>query len=618
MKLGILRSNRLLICLLSFYSFPLICHADSPWVEVRSPHFSVVTNAGEKRGRDVALRFEQMRAVFTVLIPKANVNSAIPLEIVAFSNTKEFREFAPLWHGKPVELAGLFMRGQDRSFILLDLSVEDPYSVVFHEYAHQLLNAMLTRPMDLWFEEGFAEFFSSIQIKDKEAQVGKIPDMTFIVLRQRGMMSVSSLFRTRHDSSTYNESGDHRTVFYQESRMVVHYLYENQLVPKLNVYLSAVAKGIPLDEALQQAFGMSVEQFDKTMYDYVWNGRYKSFVIQNPPSVSSSGFTTAPITGLDVATLTAEIHVQTDDYREKAAAEFQEILKTNPDNLAANRGLGYARLRQKRFDEAQNYFRKAAQLDSKDAKLHFYSALLMSREGTFEGGAEPEEIVKELEAATSIDPTYAEAYTLLGFAQVRAGNPEQGVAAMEKAVSLKPRDERYRFNLAQLYMSNSSFDKAQAILQELEKSGSAELQPQIQKALQFVQLAKQPHVSVAHRQEKPEDDPEETPAAEDDSDAPKLRRKSPAAQDKEPEKIHKPARYMTATILSVDCSHPPSATITAVAGATTWKLAVPDVQRLVVLKAGKFSCLWEKRKAGMNIVETGSGEGTVYTVELLP
>lgn len=31
------------------------------WVEVRSPHFSVVTDAGEKRRREVALRFEQMR-----------------------------------------------------------------------------------------------------------------------------------------------------------------------------------------------------------------------------------------------------------------------------------------------------------------------------------------------------------------------------------------------------------------------------------------------------------------------------------------------------------------------------------------------------------------------------
>jgi kynureninase len=44
-------------------------------VEVRSPNFSVVTDAGEKRGREVAMRFEQMRAVFGALMTKANVNA---------------------------------------------------------------------------------------------------------------------------------------------------------------------------------------------------------------------------------------------------------------------------------------------------------------------------------------------------------------------------------------------------------------------------------------------------------------------------------------------------------------------------------------------------------------
>lgn len=33
---------------------------DPQWVEVRSPNFSVITDAGGKRGRDVALHFEQM------------------------------------------------------------------------------------------------------------------------------------------------------------------------------------------------------------------------------------------------------------------------------------------------------------------------------------------------------------------------------------------------------------------------------------------------------------------------------------------------------------------------------------------------------------------------------
>src|ERR1035438_2449812 len=147
-----------------FSLVPPASAAEPQWIEIRSPHFSVVTDAGEKHGREVAMRFEQMRAVFAALLVKANVNSPIPLEIVAFRNSKELRQYAPLWKGKPVELAGLFQGSEDRTFIMLDVSVENPWTVVFHEYAHQLMNAMMTDSIDPWFEEGFAEYFSSIEV----------------------------------------------------------------------------------------------------------------------------------------------------------------------------------------------------------------------------------------------------------------------------------------------------------------------------------------------------------------------------------------------------------------------------------------------------------------------
>ena len=209
---------------------------DAHWIEVKSPHFSVVTDAGEKRGRETAMRFEQMRAVFGTLMTKAKVNIPIPLQIVAFRNSKELRQFAPLWNGKAVQLAGLFQGGEDRSFIMLDMSTENPWSVVFHEYAHQLMNGVLTARVDPWFEEGFAEYFSSIEVDSKEARVGKIPEDEYLVLQQNGMMKVADLFRVQQNSSTYNESGSHRTVFYAESGIVVHYLYDNNLIPKLSQY----------------------------------------------------------------------------------------------------------------------------------------------------------------------------------------------------------------------------------------------------------------------------------------------------------------------------------------------------------------------------------------------
>jgi hypothetical protein len=167
-------------------------HAGSPqWVEVKSPHFSVVTDAGEKKGREVATRFEQMRAVFGKLFARASVNVPVPLQIVAFRNGKELSQMAPLYHGKPTEVAGLFQPGEDRSFIMLDMSVDNPFNVVFHEYAHQLMNGNLKDEAAPWFDEGFAEYFATITVDGKQARVGKIPEDTFLILRHAGMMKVT-------------------------------------------------------------------------------------------------------------------------------------------------------------------------------------------------------------------------------------------------------------------------------------------------------------------------------------------------------------------------------------------------------------------------------------------
>ena len=51
---------------------------ESKWIEVHTTDFSVMTDAGEKRGREVALRMEQMRAVFGQLISKTNSKCRCP------------------------------------------------------------------------------------------------------------------------------------------------------------------------------------------------------------------------------------------------------------------------------------------------------------------------------------------------------------------------------------------------------------------------------------------------------------------------------------------------------------------------------------------------------------
>ena len=81
---------------------------------------------------------------------------------------------APLRQGRPISAPGFFLAGEDRNFIVLDLAAEDSWRAVSREFALLLLNFNYPPTQD-WFDEGFAQYFSSLRLGDNQAQVGGDP-----------------------------------------------------------------------------------------------------------------------------------------------------------------------------------------------------------------------------------------------------------------------------------------------------------------------------------------------------------------------------------------------------------------------------------------------------------
>jgi tetratricopeptide (TPR) repeat protein len=605
------RSSSIFRCLFAFVF--VLCAlspsfaGESQWVEVRSPNFSVVTDAGEKRGREVAMRFEQMRAVFGALMTKANVNLPVPLQIVAFRNTKEMRQVAPLFNGKPTQVAGLFQGGEDRSFIMLDMSVENPWVVVFHEYAHQLMDGNLPGDFAPWFEEGFAEYFSSIEVDSKEAQVGKIPNYEYAILEQVGMMKIADLLRVQQNTSTYNESGDHRTTFYAESGILMHYIYDNNLLPKVGIYFDlTLSQHKSIEDAVEQAFGMNTQQFDRTLRNYAASGRFKYYPIPTPPSIASSNYTVTPLATATGNAVLADIHLHTRDYQERALTEFQDILKSDPNNLAACRGLGYAYLQKQDFTQAREYFKRASQLDSKDPRVHYYNALLITRESGFGANADVPAITKELETSISLDPTFADSYALLAFAQSTSGDTATAIATMRKAIAISPRNESYLFNLANLYMAKRQPDQTIALLQALQVTDNPKL------ALEVTGLLTQARQFRAMLKAGAQPEEPLTALTTTQREVPKSDSANATAA---PVRLG-PAKFIKGTLTNADCATPPAAVLTVVSGEKTWKMTVADRNHLVLIGADNFSCSWSNQKVAINYRETNNGEANVISLEI--
>ena len=579
---------------------------DAQWVEIRSPHFSVVTDAGERRGRDVALRFEQMRVVFGGLMAKAKVNTPIPLQIVAFRNTKELMQFSPLFKGKASKFAGLFQGGSDRCFILLDMSVENPWQVVFHEYAHQLMDGTLETQLDPWFEEGFAEYFRSITVDGREADIGKVPEDEYYILEHSSWMRIADLMRVRQNTATYNENGDHQTVFYAESGMLVHYLYDNSLIVKAGDYFNLVANNhLPVEDAIQQAFGMSSAQLDKALRNYASSGRFKYYKLPAPAGMDAKAYTSAPVSAIDAQAILADVHLHSPDYQDEARQEFEDVLKADPNNAAALRGLGYSYLVKHEYEKAGEYFQKSAQLNPNDARVLYYSAMLSQREGFSGDPARATSMQDQLERSIKLDPDFADSYNILSYTYLSQGKLDQAMQSLRKAIELNPREEQYRFNLANLYMEHGQVKEATAVLQALQASEDPRTSARAADALSDLQR-------------RAEDVAAEHASAVDRSGQALLSRNPSPQTETEPTSVPVvgAAKFLHGKILSVDCSNPPAAMLSISTGGQTRKMHVANSSKTILIGADRLSCDWKNQSVAVNYRDNKDGSGEIISLEI--
>ncbi len=188
-----------------FFSLPARA-AEPPWLEVHSTHFTVITDAGEKKGREVALRFEQMRTVFATLLGKTACNQPLPLTILALKNDKSYYQVAPLRNGQPIDVPGFFLPGEDQDFIVLNLFEDEPWRAVAHDFAHMFLNYNYP-PAQGWFDEGLAEYFSSIRVDNKQVEIGGDPELSPTVTEDFSPTSAKLILPNRSPNCWARRSG---------------------------------------------------------------------------------------------------------------------------------------------------------------------------------------------------------------------------------------------------------------------------------------------------------------------------------------------------------------------------------------------------------------------------
>ncbi len=435
------------------------------WIEVRSPHFIVLTDSNEKQGRRVASQLERMRAVFHVLMPAAADTAGSPIIVLALKDRKAFQSLEPeayLAKGQ-LDLAGLFLRGPDKNYILLRLDAQGdhPFATVYHEYTHYMLrNASEWIP--LWMNEGLAEFYQNTDILDKEVKLGQPSTDDILYLRQSRLLPLTALLKVDATSPYYHEE-QKGSVFYAESWALTHYLEINDAqegTNHLQDYANLLAKKEDPIAAAQQVFG-DLKQLQNSLNSYIAQGAFMMFKMNKVVAVDESAFQMRPIPTSDVDAIRADVLV--DNQRTKDAQTLLDAtLHEDPNNAIAHETMGYLKFREGDPQAARKWFGEAVQLNSQSYLAnYYYGAMSLESAGT----AQDPQIESSLRACIKLNPQFAPAYDALAMYESR--DPAKGSEAHMlnvQAISLEPDNLNYRLNAAAVLTNQQLYPNALQVL----------------------------------------------------------------------------------------------------------------------------------------------------------
>jgi tetratricopeptide (TPR) repeat protein len=630
--------------------------ADEPkWLEIHSAHFYVVTDAGEKRGREVALRMEQMRSMFGQLLLREKLKMSVPITVIALKSDKYFGFIAP---SKQNMAKAFYLPGSDRIYIVLNLFEPDPWRAIAHPLAHYLMNYNYP-PAQGWFDEGFAEYFGSMRVDNKGVDIGGDPEMSsewfedaFENLNRNPntpqsltqlvsspvWLNMVDLFSMTHDGSGVRE-GTHHTLYYAQSWMVVHYLINKSKLPETGVYFDLVLnQKVPIDKAIAQAFDLTPATFEEAVKTYfrslsnlgIAMDRSKQpldqadvaqpYHLPAPFGPDEIGMTVTPVADPEAKAMIGDVMAHIPERRDQALHELQQLTEDPKDNEVARRALAWDHLQQKKFDAAADELERASDLDARDPWIWYYRSVLKYRraEETHQEMQGLANMMQDLRAVLDWYPEFAEAYNMLGMARVEGGGINSALEAQRVAISLSPRNLEYQFNLGQIYMSGKKWDPARDIFTRLKTAPEPRVAAAAKHQLDDLTSLQKYGIRPQRAGET------QTPAGA--ASSPAVVSSTSDDDDDEPKAPPKPAppkpgttgpvQHMKGKLVTSDCAKAPEAIVTFLVGMKTYKLHTSDFKSMLVIGEDQFSCEWKNRIVSVNYRAVGNSGGELVSVEV--
>jgi Tfp pilus assembly protein PilF len=440
--------------------------AKETWIQVISPHFTVISNAGDKDARKIADQFEQFREVFHNSFPSLRLDLGRPLIIFAVKNQDSLKTLLPgYWEVKGrAHPAGLYVSGEERHFVALRTNIEgeNSYEVVYHEYAHAILNSNF-RDLPVWLSEGLAEYFGNSRIRDNQVDIGIPSEYLVRTLQQSHLIPIDELLSADQQSPYYNEQ-NRVSVFYAESWAMVHYLLQDPNARRQNLLTSFLkdweASGDQVDAA-RRTFG-DLKKFSETMEAYARNPNFMMGTVKTSVRGDPKRFASREMSPAELNANRALFYIHT---RRPAEAQVQvhDALQQDPQLSLAHEAQGLQAYLQDQFAAAGAAFSQAVELSGATFSAYYFAAICKLRAGVA-SDTENKQVIDYLKKTIIMNPLFAPAYASL--ASIYSMKRETTDAALQlgrKAVELDPVNLQYAVNYAHVLLNADKLADAKAL-----------------------------------------------------------------------------------------------------------------------------------------------------------
>jgi tetratricopeptide (TPR) repeat protein len=468
-----LSRSLLALCMLLLCGRAAASDRSDRWIQVRSPHFVVASEVGEKRARRIAQQFEQLRGVFHSSFPSFRADPGQPILIVAVKDEEAMKEWLPqYWQEKGrLHPSGLYSGQEDKHFVLLrmDYTEESPYHTICHEYAHALLYLNF-RALPLWLNEGLSEFFGNCTIGDKEVRIGEADRDHLRRLKQSNLLPVEELLRIDKSSAYYNEK-DRASVFYAEAWALVHYLMLDASARKeqfLLKFLAAWQESGNQTDAARIAF-RDVGRFDAVLQNYAGQPGLPPDTVATVQEAAADSYAEGTLSEAEVLVLRGDFFVHLDQ-AELGHRLIAQALQLEPKLGAAHEALGFYHYTENNYMDARREMGEAIRLGGASFIASYLHGKLLLDGSSF--SAETLHAAQtDLENALRQNPEYAPAYYWLSLLYAQSAKTQsQAIAAATRATELDPLQIAYLVNLGHLLVSNNRDAEARRLAEKVQKA----------------------------------------------------------------------------------------------------------------------------------------------------